>query len=117
MMRFFARFIRHQQGVALIEFVIVFPFMFLLLFGGIELSRYIIITQNVERAAYAITDITGQFPSPTTTGATGELSVTQLDTNVFPQFHRMMGRFGDTTRERVIMTSVEKRGNNVYSRV
>lgn len=109
MTRFFTRFLRHQQGVALIEFVIVFPFMFLLLFGGIELSRYILIVQRVEKAAYVLTDITAQFPRATKQSSFGEISSVQLDNNVFPQFHRVMGIYGDTAREGVIITSVIRR--------
>lgn len=111
MKRFFARFIRHQQGIALIEFAIIFPFFFLLIFGGIELARYIIIIQKVEKAAYAITDLVAQYPKATSEGAEGEINRERVMTEVIPQFHRMMGNYGVTSREAVIISSVVKRSS------
>lgn len=111
MRQFLRKIIRNERGVALIEFSIVFPFMFLLLFGAIELCRYIIIIQRVEHAAYTLTDIVGQYTTPTATGAAGEINVNELTNNVFPQFHRIMGRYGDTSLEVVVMSSVVKVNN------
>ena len=109
MRQFLRKLIRNETGVALIEFAIVFPFMFLLLFGTIELGRYVVILQRVEHAAYVLTDITGQYAPATATGAAGEINVTRLSTEVFPQFHRIMGVYGDTSREAVVISSVINR--------
>ncbi len=113
MKKLFSRFTRHQQGVALIEFAIVFPFMFLLLFAGIELTRYVLIIQKVEKSAYVLTDITGQYAPATTSASTGEINVTRLTTEVFPQFHRMMGSYGNPAYEAIVMTSVMKTSGGV----
>ncbi len=111
MKQFLLRLVGNQKGVALIEFAIVFPFMFLLLFGTIELGRYVVIIQRVEHAAYSLTDIVGQYTPATASGAAGEISVTRLANEVFPQFHRIMGVYGDTAREVVIISSVIRMSN------
>lgn len=50
-------FLRNNRGVAAIEFVFLFPMMCILLFGAVEVGRYIIITQRVEKAAYNLTEL------------------------------------------------------------
>lgn len=106
-------FWRSQKGVAAIEFAFVFPFLFLLLFGGVEMARYILITQRVEKSAYVLTDIVGQETPATpllnpSTPNPGEISVDRLQgaTGYFSQFTKMMGVFGNPNRQGVIMSSV-----------
>lgn len=112
----FIRFVRSCRGVALIEFAIVFPFLFLLLFGGIEVTRLILIQQKLEKAGYVLADITTQFTPATVTAAAGEISVAQMTTNVFPQLTRIMNPYGDTTRQAAIMTSIEKLNGDLFIR-
>lgn len=112
MKQFFSRFWSHQRGIAFIEFAIVFPFMFLLLFGGVEVARYILITQKVEKAAYVLTDIIGQSTPAAYPQVQGELRVETLQNTIFPQFHRMLGSFGNTAREGIIVSSVINTPNN-----
>ena len=115
-------FWQNQKGVAFIEFAFVFPFIFLLLFGGVEMARYILITQRVEKAAYVLTDIVGQetpatpLISPPTLN-TGEISVDRLQgsNGYFSKFTRMMGVFGNPVRQGVIMTSVINTSSSIGS--
>ncbi len=102
------RFKVAAEGVALIEFAMVFPVFFLLLFGGIEINRLILTQQKHEKAGYAIADIITQYQSATTTGAAGEINVAELTQNVLPQFSRIMSPYDDDTRQAIIVTSIRK---------
>lgn len=108
--KLFHRLLRTAQGVALIEFAFVLPILMLLLFGALEISRAMIITQRVEKVAYALADVTSQYPPATAERLSGEISETELRTNVFPQFERIMGTYADTTRQNMILTSVVREG-------
>ncbi len=103
-----ARFLRHERGVALIEFVLVFPLFFLLLFGGVEVARLILIQQKLEKSGYVLADIVTQYNPATAAGAAGEISVGEINANVFPQITRIMGQYGDPGRQAAIITSVRK---------
>ena len=105
------RFLVHRGGVALIEFALVFPVFFLLLFGGIEINRLILIQQKLEKAGYVIADIVTQYKPATLTAASGEISVAELNANVFPQLVRMMGTYSVPARQSAILTSLRISGN------
>jgi Flp pilus assembly protein TadG len=106
--RKFIRLLREQEAVALIEFAMVFPFFMLLLLGGIEISRLILIQQKLEKAGYVIADITSQYKPATLASAAGEISHAELTTNVFPILSRIMGPYANLTNQVVILTSVRK---------
>lgn len=104
------RFLEHRGGVALIEFAIVFPVFFLLLFGGIEINRLILIQQKLEKAGYVIGDIVTQYTPATTRGLAGEINVNEITTRVFPQLNRMMGIYSEPARQVAILTAVRVSG-------
>lgn len=106
----FKRFLNQCSGVALIEFAMVFPVMFLLLFGGIEISRLILIQQKLEKAGYVMADIVTQYKPATKTPVTGEISVQALNDEVFPQLARMMGTYSAPNDQAAIITSVRVKG-------
>lgn len=106
------RFLRSSRGVALLEFAFIFPIILLLLLGALELARGIIVTQRVEKVTYALADVVSQYPPATADRASGEINETQLRSNVFPQFRRIMGSYGDDNRQMMIFTSV-RRENDV----
>jgi len=103
------RFLIHRGGVALIEFALVFPVFFLLLFGGIEINRLILIQQKLEKAGYVVADIVTQYNPATLTAASGEISIDELNINVFPQLARMMENYSDPNRQSTILTSLHIR--------
>lgn len=103
-----SKFSRNNRGIALLEFAIVFPFLFLLIFGGIEVARYILILQKLEKAVYTLTDIVGQSTPATAAGSTGEISATQID-NVMNSFDNMMGIYASGERQGIIVSSVLRR--------
>lgn len=109
-LRCFRRFLRARHGVALLEFALVFPILMLLLLGALEVARAMVITQRVEKVAYALADVTSQYPPASTERLSGEISETELRTNVFPQYERIMGVYADTSKQSMILTSVVREG-------
>lgn len=103
-----SRFRRDDRGVALMEFALIIPFLMLIFYGGIELTRYMLIAQKLDKSAYALADITNQFPPATAARAPGELSVTQMNTTVFPQFISLMEPYDATSLGSVIVTSLRQ---------
>lgn len=101
-------FLFHQRGVALIEFAIVFPVMFLLLFGMIEITRALLIQQRLERSGYALADITTQYSPATSAAKSGEINMAQMNANVFPQLTRIMGTYSAPADQAAIITSIKK---------
>lgn len=104
------RMARHEAGVALIEFAILFPFFFLLLFGGIEVARFIFIQQRLERAGYVVADIATQYLPATQSPVSGEISRDEVIANVFPQVGRIMEPYQDSKRQAVILSSIQVAG-------
>ncbi len=102
---FFARFARHTQGVALIEFALVTPFLLLLMLGAVELTRYSLVILKVQKSAYLITDVIAQYPPATLERKAGEINVTEVQ-NVMNQYERLVG--GDASKRVVILTSIDK---------
>lgn len=94
-------FRRNRSGVALIEMVFVAPFIMLLLFGAVELSRYVLIVQHVERASYAVGDILSQY-TPT------ELTEDNIK-KLGPQLRLMLQPYDGDDRQVVIFSSLSKR--------
>jgi Flp pilus assembly protein TadG len=58
-------FIR-QDGVAYLEFAIALPLLVALFMGGVELTRYILIVQKIEKAAVTLSDVVSQSQTITT---------------------------------------------------
>ncbi len=100
------RFLRATEAVALIEFALVFPVLFVLLFGGIEVGRNILITLKVEKAGYVLTDIVSQYAPATGQGVQGEISAAVLTNEVFPQYATIMGAYGGAEKQRIIFSAV-----------
>lgn len=96
----------------MIEFAMIFPFFFLLLFGGLEVNRLVLIQQKLEKSGYVLADITTQYAPATLLNQAGEINQAELTNNVFPQLSRGMSPFNDTARQAVIVTSIKKQGAN-----
>ena len=103
-------FLRAEQGVAMVEFAFVFPFLFLLIFGATEMSRFLLIQQRLERAPFMLGDIVAQYAPASSKGQSGEISVDQMNNNVFPQFSRVLGTFSSKKDQAIIITSFLKSG-------
>jgi Flp pilus assembly protein TadG len=59
-------FKRAQEGIAYLEFAICAPFLIALLMGSIEVTRYILIAQKVEKTAVTVSDVVSQASTLTT---------------------------------------------------
>lgn len=111
-MRKMRQFAKHEGGIALLEFALLAPFLILLFLGAIELGRYILIMQKVEKASYVLTDMVSQYEEATTNTQPyppGTINQTEIDA-VFAQYTRIMSPYGADSRQRVIVTSVTREG-------
>ena len=57
--------LRGNQGIAAVEFALSLPLLLALLFGAIEVTRYILITQKIEKASNALSDLVAQSSTMT----------------------------------------------------
>jgi Flp pilus assembly protein TadG len=93
---------RAQEGVAYLEFAIVLPFLLALLMGSIEVTRYILIAQKLEKVAVTISDVTSQ-------GST--ISTSDLD-NIITAASQVMQPYTFGANGYVIVTSVRQTGTS-----
>ncbi len=112
------KFLKAERGVALIEFALVFPFLFVLLFGCVEVIRLMYIHQKQEKAGYVIADVMTRYLPATNPVGAKQLTEAEVNTNIFPIFGRIMGEplqggFKDATRQAIILTSVTKTATNM----
>lgn len=54
-----------QRGIAATEFALSLPLLMVLMLGSIELTRYVIIHQKLEKVAYTIADVVSQSDTVT----------------------------------------------------
>jgi Flp pilus assembly protein TadG len=104
------RWWRHTGGVAFIEFALVWPFFIILIFGGIEITRALLIQQRVERASYALADMISQYAPAQNPLLAGQLSEAELTANVFPQLSRILGSYSNPADQAIIATSFRREG-------
>ncbi len=96
----FRKFRKSEDGVAYLEFAITLPFLIALLMGAIEMTRYILITQKVEKVAVTIADVVSQ-------GST--ISTTDLN-NIINAAQQVMLPYTFSSNGYVIITSVKQTG-------
>lgn len=104
----FKQLLANNHGVALIEFALVLPILLLLIFGVIEVTRFIVIAQRLDKAAYSLADITSQYQPATPANEPAEISDSNMEKVVFAQFGRLMQPFDAEEDRVVIMTSIHK---------
>lgn len=59
------RYARCERGIAALEFALVAPFLILLVLGGFETARFIMVQQKVEKTAFTLADVTAQYDPET----------------------------------------------------
>ncbi len=94
----FRRFLRAEGGIAIEEFALLLPVLMTLFYGTVEVSRYILITQKVEKLAHTIADVTSQEQTATKT---------TLD-QVLAASGNIMDPYTMTTNGTVFITSLYK---------
>lgn len=79
MLQLINKLLRNTRGVALVEFVLVFPLIMLLILVSAEFTRYFLINLRLQKAAYAIGNIVTQYPAATATPAkAGEINQDEI---------------------------------------
>jgi len=76
-LQYFRKLARTQEGVAVVEFALCLPFLATLMLGSVEVSRYIIIHQKLEKVAFTVSDVVAQSTEVTTGGLDQLLAATQ----------------------------------------
>lgn len=102
--------ISNQRGLAMVEFALVAPLLLALIFGVVELTRYIIIFHKVERTTYSISNLVTQYlPAQyPTVSAENEISQGNIENNVFDNITKMMDPYDNQSDLATIVTSVVK---------
>lgn len=96
------RFFRSESGIAAVEFALIAPVMMLLFLGGVEMARYILIHQKIDRAANTIADNIAQMEAVTT----GDLNI------LFAAANDLVRPYDMQTNGEIIISSVTKTGTN-----
>lgn len=89
-------YVRNEHGAALVEFAMAVPVLLLFFMGGIDLTRYILVNQKLEKATAAVADIVAQASSIQTS------NLNDLMTGI----DDMMKPYTFASNARVIVTSV-----------
>jgi Flp pilus assembly protein TadG len=94
------QFKHSQAGAAFVEFALSLPVLLVLLMGVVEITRYILIVQKVEKAAMIVSDVSAQ-------GST--ISTTDLN-NIVTAASQVMQPYGFGANGFVIVSSVTQTG-------
>lgn len=100
--RSFKPLFSNQSGVAAVEFAVALPMVMVLLLGGFEMSRYVIIHQKLEKTSFTIADVVSQSET---------LTIAQLNQTVIAA-REIMKPYDFEGDGRVIISSVSKTGTN-----
>lgn len=90
------RLLRGEQGLAVVEFALILPVLMTLFYGAIEITRYILITQKVEKLAFTVADVTAQSQVVTNASLNQVLDATS----------DIMSPYAMTTNGRVMISSL-----------
>lgn len=94
----YKRALRCTSGVAAIELGLTLPVLLTLLLGGIELSRYMLVQQKVEKLAFSVADVLTQYD--TLNAATVE--------NILSATNNIVNPYSFEERGVVVVSSVHK---------
>jgi Flp pilus assembly protein TadG len=93
-------FVRAKTGAAIAEFALAFPFLTLLMLGGFEIGRYVLLEQKLESLAVQTADLVSQAET---------ISTSELD-DIFLAASNIMTPFSLGDRGVIIVTSVSASG-------
>lgn len=89
---------RCREGIAFIEFAFFLPFLAALLIGGYEVSRYILLTQKMDKVANTLADVISQAET---------LTVSDIDA-VLVAINELSWPYEFSDNGRIYITSVQK---------
>lgn len=93
------RYRRNERGLAAVEFAMVSPILILLLLGGTEMGRYILVHQKAEKMAYSVSNVISQLDTVTS----GDVDV------IFGAVTELMNPYDNfETRGTLFLSSVHK---------
>ena len=95
-LRKLCRLLREEAGVVFIEMAFVMPVLILIVTGGTELARYVLLNQKLDRVASTMSDLTSQAET---------LSTTQL-TALFDAVNQVGQPFDITAAGKIYVSSV-----------
>lgn len=92
------RLLRSDRGGVMIEFGFAMPVLVLLMLGGVELGRYVLLHQKLDRTAMTVSDLVARVQSVTTA---------EVDT-IFTAANLVMEPFTMGTQGTVVISSVKE---------
>lgn len=96
---------KNEAGLAYIEFAIVLPVLLMLFLGGVEITRYVLIIQKLEKTVSTVANVVTQT-NPSTSQLTDAIMQDLMNS-----VQDMMSPYGSTSNMRVIVTDVVDRTN------
>lgn len=93
--------------MAAVEFAITLPVLLTLFYGCIEVTRFILVTQKVEKLAHTVADVTAQSTQVTTAGLNQLMEAT----------NNIMEPFDFSAQGRVLLTSLYRTQGEANARV
>ncbi len=107
MVMYFREFLKQQTGSIITEFAFVLPFLLVLFFGSVELTRYILVLQKIDNTAYTFADVITLTPpvDDPTDIQVGELTEA-FTTTLLNNTQDLMDPFWNPADVSVIATSI-----------
>lgn len=96
------RMFRDRSGSILIETAVLMPILILIILGGVEISRYVLLNQKLDRVAASIGDLVAQAET---------ISITDID-NLFASTKYVINPFSLGSQGTVILSSVGATGGD-----
>lgn len=96
------KFIADRRGGVMIEFAFIMPLIIFVMLAGVDLVRFAMLQQKLDRAAVTLADVTSQYET---------LSTTQVD-QIFDSVANVIKPFTLGPNGQVIISSVSKTGAN-----
>lgn len=100
--RRFLQFLKARDGLATLELAISMPFLIAMLLGSVEVTRYVLIAQKLEKISFTLSDIVAQSTNTTT----AQLNV------IAGAAAQIMNPYTFNTNGYIIISSVTKTGSS-----
>jgi Flp pilus assembly protein TadG len=81
---FSGKLLRNDRGSVLVEFAMAVPVLSLLLLGGVELGRYVLLNQKLDRAVMTLSDLVASTTSVSISDVDQIFNATSLVLDPFP---------------------------------
>ena len=100
--RLIHRSLRDTRGGVMIEFGFAMPILIMLMLGGIEIGRFVLLHQKLDRTAMTVSDLVARLQS---------INTAEIDT-IFTAASLVMSPFDLNERGVVVISSVKEVSNN-----